>query len=74
VKKNSLFKASLENANKMYNENLVDEIGLKEVTGKYLQIESNSITIYFQVVHARKFKFGLINNEVLVDYLKPVWH
>ena len=74
MKKNSLFKASLENANKMYNENLVDEIGLKEVTGKYLQIESNSITIYFQVVHARKFKFGLINNEVLVDYLKPVWH
>jgi hypothetical protein len=74
MKKNSLFKASLIDANKMYNENLVDEIGLKEVTGKYLKTESNSITIYFQVVHARKFKFGLINNEVLVDYLKPVWH
>lgn len=73
MKKNSIFKANLIDANKMYKDHLVDEIGLKEVTGKYLNPESSSINIYFQVVHARKFKFGLINNEVLVDYLKPVW-
>lgn len=73
MKKNSVFKANLVDAHKMYNENLVDDIGLKEVTGKYLNSESIPVNIYFQVVHARKFKFGLIRNEVLVNYLKPVW-
>ena len=73
MKKNSVFKTNLMNANKMYSDNLVDEIGLKEVTGKFLDPDSNSVEIYFQVIHARKFKFGLINNEILVDYLKRVW-
>lgn len=73
MKKDSIFKTNLIDANRMYNDNLVDEIGLKEVTAKFLNPESNSIEIYFQVIHARKFKFGLINNEILVDYLKRVW-